>query len=437
MSRNLLKFICCIFIIPLNVFAQTDAYPGTWRMEYLPAEAISPVKMELQIAIPEKNTLYPAHLKLEHENFKADYELLLVKKNIWQLGISKNKYTVFEQPFALGNWTILLNGIFEYNKDHKGVPSLIINRLQSKPAPNTITDTINFEKTNRVAALQLKSFLKDAPIRLEKINNTPWQEEKQHSILIPSLSPVYFGLTDTIFIKNRYATLSLAGTKKPKDDIVSVVLNGRIIIDQVELNKKKYSEEIMLDTGVNIISLFADNYGNGLPNKGLLNVECDNKKFTLDFTNKADSAATFITTKVYCVLDKTNNPNFKYSMDGGTEKGLQKNEKLIGSIVATSQQITLALWDDAKEDGDSISINIDGKWIVQGFPVKKNPQFITVTLKPGPNTITFIADNLGTIPPNTSVLEIIDGKKRKSFTMETNLEKNNLIKIYYDVQAGL
>ncbi|MCY7290865.1 MAG: hypothetical protein LH615_01675, partial [Ferruginibacter sp.] len=366
MSRNLLKFICCIFFIPLNVFAQTDAYPGTWRMEYLPAEATSPVKMELQIATSEKNTLYPAHLKLEYGNFKANYQLLLVKKNIWQLGISKNKYAVNEEPFALGDWTILLNGILEYNKDHKGVPSLTINRLQSKPAPNTIPDTINFEKTYRNTALKLKNFLKDAPIRLGKINNTPWQEEKQHSVLIPSLSPVYFGLTDTIFIKNRYATFSLAGTKKPGYDIVSVVLNGRVIIDQVALNKKKYSEEIMLDTGVNIISLFADNYGSALPNKGILNVECDNKKFALDFTKKADSAATFITAKVYCVVDKTNNPNFQSSIGGFGEEGLQKNEKVIGSIVATSQQITLALWDDATEDGDSISIKIDGRWIVQG-----------------------------------------------------------------------
>ncbi len=437
MSSNLLKFFYCIFFIPLHVFAQTDVYPGTWRMQYLPASTTSPVKMELQIATPEKNTLYPAHLKLEYENFKAEYELLLVKKNIWQLGISKNKYAVSEQSFTLGEWIILLNGIFEYNKDHKGIPSLSLTRLISKPALNTLPDTIKIEKINRDAALQLKSFLREVPIKLEKIDNIPWQEEKQRSVLIPSLSPVYFGLTDTIFIKNRYATFSLAGTKKPVYDIVSVTLNGRVIIDQVELNKKKYSEEIMLDTGVNIISLFADNYGGALPNKGVLNVESDIEKFTLNFTNRADSAATFITAKVYAVVDKKNNHSFQSGMGGTGDERLQKNEKLIGSIVATSQQITLALWDDATEDGDSISINIDGRWIVQGFPVKKNPQFITVTLKPGPNTITFIADNLGTIPPNTSVLEIIDGKKRKSFTMETNLEKNNLIKIYYDVQAGL
>ena len=55
-------------------------------------------------------------------------------------------------------------------------------------------------------------------------------------------------------------------------------------------------------------------------------------------------------------------------------------------------------------------------------------------MNPGPNVITFIADNLGTIPPNTSVLEIIDGKKRKSFYIETDMNKNNQIKIFYEVK---
>ena len=89
------------------------------------------------------------------------------------------------------------------------------------------------------------------------------------------------------------------------------------------------------------------------------------------------------------------------------------------------------------EDGDSISINIDGYFLVRGFPVKNNPQFITVTLKPGANIISFIADNIGSIPPNTSVLEIIDGKKRKSFPMESGTGDKKLIKIFYDSGKSL
>ncbi len=80
---------------------------------------------------------------------------------------------------------------------------------------------------------------------------------------------------------------------------------------------------------------------------------------------------------------------------------------------------------------------VEGKWLVRGFPVKKNPQFVTVNLKPGRNTFVFVADNLGAISPNTSVLEIIDGKKRKSYTMETVLGEKNLVEVFYDVKPGL
>jgi hypothetical protein len=40
---------------------------------------------------------------------------------------------------------------------------------------------------------------------------------------------------------------------------------------------------------------------------------------------------------------------------------------------------------------------------------------------------------LGSIAPNTSILEIIDGKKRKAYNINTNLGQNNAIKIIYDL----
>ena len=118
------------------------------------------------------------------------------------------------------------------------------------------------------------------------------------------------------------------------------------------------------------------------------------------------------------------------------ENTLLRDAKLLGNVEVSSRKITLAIWDDAVEDGDSISLSINGNWIVQGLAVKKRPQFIIVTVEPGQNKITFIADNLGSIVPNTSVLEIIDGRKRKSFMIDTNLSQNNLINIMYDIKPG-
>lgn len=437
MTRNtLILFFTCLFF-SFTSFAQTDDYTGTWQMKYPATATASAVNMELQIAAPEKNILYPAQLKLQCDSFHATYELLLVRKNLRQLGISRNKFPVSEEPFSMGDWTIALNGTLDYSRDIKGEPLLTVNRLLAKKYGITLPDFKGFANNRKEIAMQLSALMKIEEIVFKKINNTPWQSKNADKILSARLSPAYFGLLDTIHLQIRDGIITFSGNKKSSDDIITILLNGKTILDQVNPGNKRGPEDILLDTGLNILTLFADNFYKALPNKAKINVELGTKKFKLDFTNKPDMAATYIVAKIYYDKDKDDNTHFQnFDMNDPGQQSLKRNDKLIGSIVATSQQITLALWDDAVEDGDSVSININNRWIVQGFPVKKKPQFITVTLAPGPNIITFVADNLGSIPPNTSVLEIIDGNKRKSFAIETNLDQNNLIKIFYDYKPG-
>ena len=433
MNRNTLILFFCLLFISATSFAQPDNYPGTWQMEYRPNAGTSPIHVELQIAFAEENMLYPAKLMLQCDSFSAVYELLLVKKNSRELGISKNKFPRQEKPFSLGSSTVFLNGILDYSRDLKGVPTLTVNRLQSKSSAIPKADTIQLDKLNKLTAVQLINFLKDAEIRLTKINNNPWKDAYSERITSPALSPAYFGLLDTIYLKTRDGMLQLPGNKK--NDIVSVVLNGKPAIDRFALNRKPHTEDILLDTGLNMLVLFAENFGHDLPNRGKLDLEFGNKKISVDFANKRDSAASFIVVKLYCDHDKEKDISFKeYDPAAMGEKKLRGNERLMGGIISTSQQLTLAIWDDAVEDGDSVSVNVNGSWIAKGFPVKTRPQFITVKLKPGANTITFSADNLGSIPPNTSIIEIIDGKKRKSFSLETILGENNLIKVLYNVK---
>ncbi|HEU4859034.1 MAG TPA: hypothetical protein VFT15_04325, partial [Chitinophagaceae bacterium] len=45
------------------------------------------------------------------------------------------------------------------------------------------------------------------------------------------------------------------------------------------------------------------------------------------------------------------------------------------------------------------------------------------------NEITMFADNLGTIPPNTALMIVNDGKKRYELRLTSNFEKNATIRI--------
>ena len=71
----LISFFCCLFF-PFISFAQTDAFEGTWQMQYFPVQGKSAINMELQVSAPEKNMLYPAVMKLQYDSFAATYQLL-------------------------------------------------------------------------------------------------------------------------------------------------------------------------------------------------------------------------------------------------------------------------------------------------------------------------------------------------------------------------
>ncbi|MEP7110980.1 MAG: hypothetical protein ABI760_23495, partial [Ferruginibacter sp.] len=237
MKRNFLILFFFFLLIWGRLFAQTDVYAGTWRMEYSPDPGKTPIYIELQIASSERYILYPAHLKLRCDNFIAEYELLLVRKSTRELGISRNKYPKSEKPFGLGDWTIYLNGIFDLSKDLKGVPLLTVMRIESKLNGAPVPDSVNKDETNRSTAIRLRNFLKDAEIQLKKVNNTPWEDKIRDSILNPGFSPAYFGLVDTILLQNRDGIIRLTGNKKTNNDIVSLNLNGHAIIEQFALNK--------------------------------------------------------------------------------------------------------------------------------------------------------------------------------------------------------
>jgi hypothetical protein len=423
MNQTKILLVTIIFFCCGMATAQQNPFTGVWQME---TTGTSPVCMQLKIGAADKNMLYPACISLQSGSFYAEYQLLLVKKNAWQLAISKNKFAAKEKPFALN--LFYLNGSFNLVRNDKGRQFLNINRLPFSQA-NKKTDTTGNNKLPLQQVLQ--HIINTADLQFTRISATPWRDAYTDKILSPSISPVYFGLVDTMYLPTRYGTMRLASTAK--GDKATVVLNNKPQLEELLLTKKERNEDIMVDTGTSILAFFGDYEYNSPPSRGQMQLEFGIKKMMLSFANSADSAAAFIAARVHVMQDSSKTNVFApYTYPGPGEPPLRSNEKLIASIKSVSKQLTLAVWDDAVEDGDTISININGTWVVKNMLLKNRPQFITVSLNAGANTITFTGENLGSIPPNTSVLEIIDGKKRKAFFMETVPMEHNLLKIYYD-----
>jgi hypothetical protein len=111
----------------------------------------------------------------------------------------------------------------------------------------------------------------------------------------------------------------------------------------------------------------------------------------------------------------------------------RKNE-LTQSLTVTSSEITVRLYDNGEVDGDSISVYLDGKAIVSNKGLSTVP--ITITVKLDENnpehTLVMVAENMGRIPPNTSLMIVQDGDKRFQVSITSTEQKNAMVRFHYE-----
>jgi len=94
-----------------------------------------------------------------------------------------------------------------------------------------------------------------------------------------------------------------------------------------------------------------------------------------------------------------------------------------------SRYVILEIWDNAQVDGDTISLNFNGKWILENHGLAKGKERLFIKLEEGKeNEIIFFAKNVGRIPPNTTSITLIDGiGKENTFEIISNLDENGAI----------
>ncbi len=119
--------------------------------------------------------------------------------------------------------------------------------------------------------------------------------------------------------------------------------------------------------------------------------------------------------------------------DGIRPLSLQtRNIEVLRTIIVESKQLTLSVWDNEKIDGDKISLSLNGEWILRNHEITEEKLVFEIDLKPNQeNQLTFFAENLGEIPPNTSALNIQYEGFNKTLLMSSTLEKSGSINFIY------
>ena len=92
-------------------------------------------------------------------------------------------------------------------------------------------------------------------------------------------------------------------------------------------------------------------------------------------------------------------------------------------------KLRLFIWDANMEDGDKIQLTINGNIILDDFETTNIRKKIKYKLLEGENTIEIKATNLGTSPPNTSRIELVDNKNKYPIITQLKLGKTAIIKI--------
>lgn len=427
--------------------ASNDQWAGTWKVDYKPWPHIPAVTMQLQIGTPRQNMLYPALLSLDYGEFHGSYYLLMVRKNERQLGIGRGKYPIKETPFKLGIWMLYLNGTFNYSRKGNEPPMMEIQRMWIKDFGIFMRGLYDGDEIYESTKVTLRDMLYRDPIQMKKISNQPWTGAEAQRIVNPERDSIYLGLYDRIDVNDSTGRLTIVDEDQLDKDTVTLVHNGQTLLRSQEINEQTQSRQIRLDTGMNLLAFFADNYGRLPPNTGDMRMEIDGRKYSFDFSDRSNAYATFLVAQLYrrpvpekqTVVTGAQSPVTPLASlpPGGdtaalTRTAISRKDQWVTTIKVKQREITLELWDAQTEDGDSISLRLNEKWIASGFPVKKQIQELKITLQPGENRLQFMADNLGRIPPNTAALRILFDKISRRVDLSTDMKRNNMIRIIYE-----
>ncbi|MET0393285.1 MAG: hypothetical protein ABW019_09095 [Chitinophagaceae bacterium] len=110
-----------------------------------------------------------------------------------------------------------------------------------------------------------------------------------------------------------------------------------------------------------------------------------------------------------------------------------RQNELIKTLVVNSPDVTLKIFDNGEIDDDSVSVYLDNKLVLSNKRLTTSP--LTLKLKMDEeNTdheVVMVAENLGRIPPNTSLMIVEAGSQRFELRITSTEQKNAVIRFQY------
>jgi hypothetical protein len=108
--------------------------------------------------------------------------------------------------------------------------------------------------------------------------------------------------------------------------------------------------------------------------------------------------------------------------------------KEIPEVAVDTGTLRLDFYDNNEIDGDSISVLVNGQMILthQRLTAKPITATVTIDLQHRFQEVEMIAENLGSIPPNTALLIVTAGERRYQLFLSSTEVKSAKVRFVYD-----
>jgi hypothetical protein len=114
----------------------------------------------------------------------------------------------------------------------------------------------------------------------------------------------------------------------------------------------------------------------------------------------------------------------------------ERQNELMKSLVVNDPDVTVKLYDNGEIDDDTISVYLDKKLVLSNKRLSTAP--LTIKLKMDEDNpdheLVMVAENLGRIPPNTSLMIVEAGDQRFDVRITSTEQKNALVRFRYQKQ---
>jgi hypothetical protein len=110
-----------------------------------------------------------------------------------------------------------------------------------------------------------------------------------------------------------------------------------------------------------------------------------------------------------------------------------RSNELVKTITVTSPEVTVKLFDNGEIDGDTISVYLNKKLVLSSKRLTASPLQIKFTIEESDMDyeLVMVAENLGKIPPNTSLMIVESAGQRFEARITSTEQKNAVVKFRY------